>query len=525
MKKVGIITLYEKTYNYGAQLQAYALQKVISSLHFDCELIRFMWMNRFAENSYENINNLSEGLFLDFFNSIPHSSNSYDSNSIFNANNNYDIFVCGSDQIWGCEDSLPTYNLPLMTLGFADDSKNKVGYAISFGGAILDNRRALAVKSAASSLDSISVREHSSTEFVENLVGKNVQTVVDPTLLLTKEDWGDFVKLNHRDYVLVYTITNNSDAINYANLLADKLGCGVEVITYTNNRPVGTKEFVSLIANCKFMITDSYHGTIFSIIFNKQFFSMYIEPSESNFSKNIRIKDLLIKFDLINRYISFEDNIIQKYTTAKSIDYSKINVLVKNAREKSIAFLNKALMFNKKNASIGNSPKFCNPYELYIDSLSQYLPPELLSYEKCLLEKEILRENQIFSLIKQKNMWNILSRIERCISENYKFKDIDVIKEHVIIYGLGMIGKRICELFSDKLIAIVDEKLAPGSYNSFKILKIDDDSLAELIIGKKVTFIVTPTWDKEIIARKIINRQFIDSNVVFIDNILPKYKI
>ncbi|KHL96805.1 hypothetical protein QW71_05265 [Paenibacillus sp. IHB B 3415] len=99
MKRVGIITLYYKNYNYGGQLGAYALQKAIAMLGFQCEQIAFKWLNEYTLQAYESAK--SAEYFRTFSESIPHSERLYTVSDIAECVDDYDIFVCGSDQIWG----------------------------------------------------------------------------------------------------------------------------------------------------------------------------------------------------------------------------------------------------------------------------------------------------------------------------------------------------------------------------------------------------------------------------------------
>jgi len=129
MKRVGIITLYYKNYNYGGQLGAYALQKAIAKLGFHCEQITFKWQNDYTLQAYESAKSAEQ--FRTFSESIPNSERLYTVSDIAECVDDYDIFVCGSDQIWGLPWVISDNILPSMALSFVPASKTKIAYAAS----------------------------------------------------------------------------------------------------------------------------------------------------------------------------------------------------------------------------------------------------------------------------------------------------------------------------------------------------------------------------------------------------------
>ena len=125
MKRVGILTLYYKTYNFGAQLQAYALQKAIQMKGYECEQIRFIWSIEQTRFNYDTAS-VDQEAFEIFAQQIPHSRKIYTPENLDEANEEYDIFVCCSDQIWGIRESMPVYVLPQMLLSFVQKNKKKI---------------------------------------------------------------------------------------------------------------------------------------------------------------------------------------------------------------------------------------------------------------------------------------------------------------------------------------------------------------------------------------------------------------
>ncbi|MDR0918713.1 MAG: polysaccharide pyruvyl transferase family protein [Oscillospiraceae bacterium] len=343
--KIGIMSLYYKTYNYGAQLQSYALQKAVHSLGFDSELIRYNWQNADIENFYQTrFNNIDK--FREFSFSIPHSTKLYDPKNIHQSNADYDIFICGSDQIWGVTQSMPRYILPHMCLSFTDEEKVKFSYGASFGGAKITTDRIPIFKYWGSKLDTISMREQSAVQYIEDITGKSAVSVLDPTFLLERTEWESLINsdTDDEDYIFVYNIGGNRELEKAATTLSEKIGCTVKTIAYSGEEEAGPIEFLKLIKNAKYVLTTSFHGTCFSIIFEKQFYTFPVDNVQSDFSKNVRIKDLLKKIDEQSRFIVFADEV--DFDT--SIDYKKVNAHIATEKVKSLEFLRNSIEYKKE---------------------------------------------------------------------------------------------------------------------------------------------------------------------------------
>ncbi|MDR0920707.1 MAG: polysaccharide pyruvyl transferase family protein, partial [Oscillospiraceae bacterium] len=278
MKKIGIMSLYYKTYNYGAQLQAYALQKAIEKLNFKCEQICYKWQNSDIEYFYSTqTGNLDK--FRSFSFNIPHSKKVYDPSNIHEANNEYDIFVCGSDQIWGVVNSMPKYVVPHMCLSFTDEDKIKFSYAASFGSAKLTTNQIPILKYWGSKLDNISMREQSAVTQISEITEKEVTSVLDPTLLLDRKEWESLInsEIYEENYIFVYNIGENLELDQTAKLLSEKTGYIIKTVSYSESDEAGPIEFLNLIKNAKYVLSNSFHGTCFSIIFEKQFYTFPVD--------------------------------------------------------------------------------------------------------------------------------------------------------------------------------------------------------------------------------------------------------
>ena len=188
MKKVGILTLYYKTYNFGAQLQAYALQKYIEKQGYMCEIIRFKWSNEETIAGYENAK-IDQAKFAEFSYGIKHTKRVYTAADIDECVDDFDIFVVGSDQIWGIENDMPLINLPIMCLNFLPKNKVGITYAASFGGMRASSRNDEIIKNEIKNFRYVSVRERSASRYIQEIHGIAPEVVLDPVFLLDEGEW------------------------------------------------------------------------------------------------------------------------------------------------------------------------------------------------------------------------------------------------------------------------------------------------------------------------------------------------
>jgi hypothetical protein len=258
-------------------------------------------------------------------------------------NRDYDAFLCGSDQIWSVFEQ--NFN-PYYYLSFVD--KAKIAYAPCLGTDKLPETVTVRIKELLSGFSAISVRERISAEQLSILSGKNVEWVCDPTLLFDSSFWGSFSKplLSPRPpYLLCYFLENNEWYYEAARHLAKKLHLKIKLIAnkwdFLSSEnvirdPVGPKEFVGLFQNAAFVLTDSYHGSIFSLIFEKDFFCMKRFSDADPRSQNIRVDSLFTCLSIMNRLIS-EDTPFPP--DLKIQDYAGIRSKLNAYRERSQSFL------------------------------------------------------------------------------------------------------------------------------------------------------------------------------------------
>lgn len=292
--KVGIMT-FNRAINYGAVLQSYALKNKLNSLGHECTVINYYSKEveegaspfylksfspkeiltticqikmRFEKN--KKIKEFSEN-YLDC------SSKLVDNKTIESLKNSYDVIITGSDQVWNYEITGLDENY---FLSFASKETKKISYGASFGVSAIPVEYKDKYKKLLSYIDCISVRESSGADIVEDLLGFYPAIVSDPVFLLEEEKWSKIAAKPtvKEEYILVYSI-NKSNCYQMAESISRETG---EIIvglqTPMSNRvkckairDESPEEFLGWFKNAKYIVTDSFHGTAFSLIFKKQF--------------------------------------------------------------------------------------------------------------------------------------------------------------------------------------------------------------------------------------------------------------
>lgn len=382
--KVGIVTLYHQNFNYGGQLQAYALVEAITQLGYAAEQIRMINPPKKAQGQkvkkcsvndllYKLEKKVVQKIFLKdkfdlrryafetFSETVPHSTEIYTSENIMEANNHYDAFVAGSDQIWN-----PVFTekrrLRNNLLDFVVEDKISISYAASIGDFKISEENESDFKELLPKLDGISVREETAKVCLSMMVpGKEITVCVDPVLLLTAEDW---MKMSIKPeiewkYVFCYFLSDNQAMRDRAKEIAEKNNLKIVTMPHmmTNYKrsdrsfgnmqsyEVNPRQFVGLIANASFVITDSFHATVFSSIFRKQFLVFRRGFDENGTSMDSRLLDYTSRFGLESRFVEPIPNEIVR-VTAENIDYGTFERVSANDRAEGLNYLRKKL--NKK---------------------------------------------------------------------------------------------------------------------------------------------------------------------------------
>ncbi len=359
--KLATIT-FHRAINYGAVLQTYALQEIINKLGGNCTVLDYrneLLESKHREMKLSNCRSLKDyikvillsssynrkyKLFREFSNNFLNLSTPfYHIKELEEIVQVYDKFITGSDQVWNHN---ITNTDPAYFLSFVGDGFKKNSYAASFGiSEIEENKKDIYYKHL-SNFNNMSVREKQGAKIIKQLLDRDVEIVLDPTMLLTKEDWYSIDKSieKHKDYILIYGFGNSKTQMEFARKLSQKSGYKILQISnpYYKQRGIiyekhpSPQEFLGLFKDAKYIITNSFHGTAFSIIFNKEFFTELL-PRTSGV--NSRLEDILGLFDLRDRLILSDDISICN----NPIDYDRVNKLVEHERAKSTDILKKII--------------------------------------------------------------------------------------------------------------------------------------------------------------------------------------
>lgn len=380
-KKIGIITIL-KVGNYGAELQAYATQAILKKLGYDAEIIDYLFYKhphhkktkrstpilpftlsaKLKEWFYPKLSKLKsfrykdslkkrEERFSQFHIENTSMSTTYRSiDELYATKMNYDVYMVGSDQVWnpGVYSNIEPYFLTFAPLG-----ARRVAYASSFGVEILPEGCKTFYRELLSKFDAIGVREEKAVNITNEICKKNIaQWVLDPTLLLSSVDWASVnkpIRIAEKQYILLYELTPCEYIRELAYYFHNKLGLPIVRIcknaakeersssSIVNIIDAGPAEYLSAIENASLVLTNSFHGTAFSINFSKDFY--VITPRRKH--NNSRQQSLTRLFGLENRLLieGAEFPAIEKL----KIDYEKVSLILEQERDKSIKFLINAI--------------------------------------------------------------------------------------------------------------------------------------------------------------------------------------
>lgn len=376
-KKVAIITHYYKSKNYGGNLQAYALCKSLEKLGYAAEQLSFdpylrkntsvysaFWKfgKRFlkslnpkvfiANKKEKRIQKLLDPRYKAFekFNQemIRHSERVYTNIDINECVSHYDAFVTGSDQVW----NFAWYNSAYF-LDFVPSEKIKISYAASLAMNDLKDHQKEMVKKHLLDFDAISVREKNAVELLTDLTSQKPIWTLDPTLLLDKSEWECLCTENKNDfpYVFCYFLSDSEEERRIAREYSNKMGYKLVTLPYLNCRArkcdddfgdirlfeVSPPDFLTLIKNAECVFTDSFHATVFSILFEKEFF---VFGRNDHKAMGTRIDSLLSLIEHRERFFDLSEQIdIKGILMLEQIDYKKEFKTICEEKKRSYDFL------------------------------------------------------------------------------------------------------------------------------------------------------------------------------------------
>lgn len=264
--------------------------------------------------------------------------------------------IVGSDQLWLPVNVVADY----YTLNFVPDQVNKVAYATSFGVSRIPEKLKGEYSSFLNRINALSVREESGKKLVGQLTDNKCTVVCDPTLLLEKSDWEKIIDKEpviKDKYIFCYFLGKTKEHRIFAEKVKKLTGYKIvsinhcdEYVKYSekfaDEKPydVGPAEWINMIAHAEVVCTDSFHGTVFSLIFNKKFFSFRRFTKKSKFSTNSRLDTLLNVAGLDGRIFSGSEAEEQiRSELSVDIDFNSVNEKLENYRRISSEFLLKSL--------------------------------------------------------------------------------------------------------------------------------------------------------------------------------------
>lgn len=381
MNKIGLCIVY-KNWNYGSMLQSFATLIELRKLNVDYEILRYerkkdlsFYINSIprlllSDMRYSKYRNLKKKIgkkkhksfakndsirasrFESFVNrNFDNFSSVIDSYNVLQEySRNFDAIMVGSDQLW-----LPSgLDTNFYNLMFVPDEIKKIAYAASFGVGEIPKIQINKTKNYLNRIDFISVREHSGQKLIKDLTGRDVPVIVDPTLVITKEDWDKNIpniRIVDEDYIFCYFLGNNLEQRKEVEKLRANTGLKIVVLKHLDEYiasdenfgdctlyNIGPEEFINLIRFATYVCTDSFHGSVFSIINHKQFISFNRYGDNNKNSRNSRLDSLFYQLGIERR---FKGDIVKNINDI--IDYVDVDKRLIKLRKYAVDFISSAI--------------------------------------------------------------------------------------------------------------------------------------------------------------------------------------
>lgn len=388
MDKVGIVSCYSQ-HNFGSMLQAYATQKALDKLNIANETIntsgfikeirnaklryfikasltsdilffklgmaKNILIKKFFKSNYAVQSRMRDNKFDEFSKKYFRLSEPYSSKIELSlkCREKYATILLGSDQLWLPGNIAADY----YTLNFVPKTVNSIAYATSFGQSELPKGSVKKAKIFLKRIKYIGVREESGQKLVKELIGRNVPVVCDPTLLFTGEEWMQIQNekpLIDGKYIFCYFLGNNPSHREFAKHLKKVTGYKITALThldeyvksdeeYADEAPydIGPEDFLNMIRNAEYVCTDSFHCSVFSILYKRQFFVFRRYAGNTWQSTNSRLDTLLHMTGISGRLMTGMEN-IEDCLKIKT-DFDAVHEKLEEVREKSYGYLKTAL--------------------------------------------------------------------------------------------------------------------------------------------------------------------------------------
>lgn len=376
VKKVGVITQYYKSINYGGNLQAYALCFILNNMNCESEQICYAYKREKQNNIFWVVARKGFGVLFGkvshklkalankkeiyksavlkrkafyHFNSelIPHSKIVFTNETIATTKNDYDIFITGSDQVWNIDNYNGAYRLD-----FVPFEKNKMSYAAGVSSGKLQQKDKKIFRDTFKSYLAISVREKSAVGALQPLTNLQVEWVVDPTLLLTDKQWNEVCSQRKVQEKYLFCYFLGDPLIKVKNIIEFANRNGLKIVNFpyacgtsSSKSDFGDyrvydaspQDFLSYVKHAEYVFTDSFHASVFSHIYKRNFFVFNRKGFKA---MNDRIYSLTDLFDTGDRFCDSKEKCTLEYIESlPPINYDREFPKFEAMKEKSINFL------------------------------------------------------------------------------------------------------------------------------------------------------------------------------------------
>ena len=388
MKKVGIVSCYFQ-HNYGSMLQAYATQKALDKLNVENETINISGFNgeikkakikyfvkasltsdillsklgmaknvlrkKLSKNEYAELSKVRAKKFDDFAEKSFRLSQKYNSKKELGdaCVDNYSAVLVGSDQLWLPGNIAADY----YTLNFVPKTVKSIAYSTSFGQSSLPKDSEKKARVFLKKIKHIGVREESGQKLVKKLAHRDVPVVCDPTLLFDGEEWMDIQQeeaIIKEPYIFCYFLGNNPPHREFAKKLRAVTGCKIVALTHLDEfvkcdedyadekkYDVDPADFLNLVRNASYVCTDSFHCSVFSILYKKDFFTFRRYARQTKQSTNSRLDTLFKLAGITGKVKNGDENINE--CIKETVDYEEVHKNLEKIRKESYDYLKKAL--------------------------------------------------------------------------------------------------------------------------------------------------------------------------------------
>lgn len=364
--------------NYGSILQAYALQTELRNNNIDYEILcQYKGKTASVSNLKDKLKRIGIRQTLrkliwkfglkklrirnkkmqDFIDEkLIISAKEYDEENIKESNNTYDGYICGSDQIWNTK--LVDVN-SIYWLKFANSDKIKISYAPSVGVESFSNEESKEIRRNLETFKSLSTREDSSTKLINKTINSNrCVTVLDPTLLVERKVWDNLLSENKykEPYIFTYMLRGTKKQRKIIENFAKRKGLKIVTMPFLDNEKISLYDlkfgdiklwdaspvdFINVIKNAKYVFTDSFHCMLFSTMYHRTFF-VFPKIGKAQVNRLKAFQNMIS----VNRILK-DDYSVDDIEKIESIDWVKIDEIIKNKRKESKQYLINALDISK----------------------------------------------------------------------------------------------------------------------------------------------------------------------------------